>query len=234
MPNVDASTRAAFPGGAHVAITPGAGRPLFVEPYVDGVYKKFNSNHGTVGRSLGLDPLVDQVPQAFSHWTLDRSDGSQLVCDIQGVYDERTRTFTLVDPVIHSVSGAGASRKGTHGRTDHGVRGIESFLQSHCCNDLCRQLHLPHNHKYTGGPQGGGGSSLTSKPTEEYTVIKIKHLKQRQNQRDIDTLLLQQARKHGDKVAAGDGKVMHKLGNLRYVTDKSERKGVTAYQDDGR
>ena len=78
---------------------------------------------------------------------------------------------------------------------------IELFLASHCCNDLCRKLHLPHNNFFAGGGGGrAGGTSLTSKPTNQYTVIKTNRLKQRQGERDMETLVLQRARKHGAKV----------------------------------
>ena len=217
------------PPGDKVSIGGAGSRPLFVEQFVEGEYKKFNSNHGTVGTSLGLDAIVDQVPQAFSHFTLDSSGGKELVCDIQGVYNEQKRQFTLVDPVIHSRG------KGAHGRTDHGSKGIERFLESHCCNDLCRRLHLPNNAKFTGGGSGpGGGSSLTSKPTDQVTVIKTNHLVKRQGQRELDTLVLQRAVKHGAKMPARGGAIKHVHGDNVYITDGTGRKGITGYRDDGR
>ena len=228
MPGVGCSPDS-HPPGMDVTIGGGGIRPLFVEEFVEGEYKKFNSNHGTVGKSLGLDAIVDQVPQAFSHFTLDNSGGKELVCDIQGVYDEKKRQFNLVDPVIHSRG------KGAHGRTDHGSKGIDTFLESHCCNDLCRRLHLPHNAKFTGGGPGrGAGSSLTSKPTDQFTVIKTKHLAKRQGHRDLDTLVLQRAVKHGAKVPARGGAIKHMHGDHVYVTDSTGRKGITGYRDDGR
>jgi len=48
------------------------------EEELDGEYKKYNNNAGFI------DP-VRHTPQAFSHFTWERSKNSLLVCDIQGV-----------------------------------------------------------------------------------------------------------------------------------------------------
>ena len=57
--------------------------------YVPGEFKKFNNN---------WDWAEDKrnTPQAFSHWTLQYSNGRALVCDIQGVGDVWT------DPQFHT------------------------------------------------------------------------------------------------------------------------------------
>jgi hypothetical protein len=46
---------------------------------------------------------VDEVPQAFSHFSYDNSGGKTLVCDLQGVWNAFDG-FVLTDPVIHYVS----------------------------------------------------------------------------------------------------------------------------------
>ena len=76
----------------------------------------------------------NDVIQAFSYFTLRVSDGQELVCDLQGVYNA-TDGFTLTDPTINSATG-----KGTKGLTDRGQEGIDKFMESHVCSDLCEWL----------------------------------------------------------------------------------------------
>ena len=57
--------------------------------YVPGDFEKFNNNWDFVEDKRN-------TPQAFSHWTLEHSNGKFLVCDIQGVGDVWT------DPQIHT------------------------------------------------------------------------------------------------------------------------------------
>ena len=71
-------------------------RPLYhVENFIEGNYVKYNSNSGFV---LG-DDTHRQTPQAFSHFTFERSGHEIMVVDIQCVGDLYT------DPQIHTVSG---------------------------------------------------------------------------------------------------------------------------------
>ena len=73
---------------------------------------------------------VDDVPQAFSHFTYEHSRGKQLVCDIQGVWNEDDG-FVLTDPVVHYVSSTG--RKHKNGATDKGFEGVKRFFKTHVC-----------------------------------------------------------------------------------------------------
>lgn len=139
-------------------------RPLFVEPMIEEHFYKWNSNHGTVfkqrigeagsafdsepplpghkaadGSTAAMSPTVDDVPQAFTHWTFTASQQTRMVCDIQGFY--ALGRFVLVDPAIHS---AGPDRPpGGYGRTDRGQKGMADFLGTHECNSLCAALRLP-------------------------------------------------------------------------------------------
>ena len=83
---------------------------------------------------------VADIPQAFSHFTYRCSRREMLVCDLQGVLDEAASPplFELTDPVIHYASRSG--RQNVYGRTDRGKKGINSFLKTHVCSDLCRAL----------------------------------------------------------------------------------------------
>eukprot|EP01049_Picozoa_sp_SAG25_P011882 SAG25_NODE_1513_length_2865_cov_3.743312_1_plen_338_part_00 len=86
---------------------------------------------------------LDDIPQAFSHFTYFASKRKFMVCDLQGVLDESQNPplFELTDPVIHYKSNHG--RKNVFGRTDHGQKGMDKFFCTHECNALCRLLHLP-------------------------------------------------------------------------------------------
>jgi len=95
-----------------------------VEPMLDGNYRKHNDNDGHVESELLL-------PQAFSHYTYERSNNLLVVVDIQGVGSFYT------DPQIHTFDGHG------FGLGNLGHDGLTKFLITHECNDLCRLLDLP-------------------------------------------------------------------------------------------
>ena len=65
-----------------------------------------------------------------------------LVCDLQGVLNENVTPleFELTDPVIHYRSHNG--RKKVFGRTDHGIKGMENFFETHICGQTCVLLGL--------------------------------------------------------------------------------------------
>jgi hypothetical protein len=93
-----------------------------------------------------VDPIEftpSEVAQAFSHYTYLASGRKRLVCDLQGVYDEKVRLLKFSDPVIHYHNSQRLDRQFVHGRTDRGKKGIAMFFATHHehCGHLCKLMH---------------------------------------------------------------------------------------------
>ena len=111
------------------------GDVVTVEPLLRGKYEKFVSNNGTYRFQGTLT--------AFVHYSYFASKGRLLVCDLQGVRQEKR--YVLTDPAIHSVEQLGRG----YGELDLGSVGIEAFFSTHKCEKLCRHLPRPAKARYT-------------------------------------------------------------------------------------
>ena len=111
------------------------GQPLlWCESFVDGPYVKHQNNAGSVLEIGSAEHhRLRLTPQAFSHWTFDRSGGRLIVVDMQGVDDLYT------DPQIHT---AGGGYRHEFGIGNLGTAGMSLFFMSHRCNIVCERLGL--------------------------------------------------------------------------------------------
>lgn len=83
---------------------------------------------------------IQNVTQAFTHYTYEKSNKSCLVVHIQGVISKYRVLSVLkcTNPVIHS-------EQQLYGPRDLGGNGISSFFDTHSCNNFCERLGLiPH------------------------------------------------------------------------------------------
>ncbi len=122
---------------------------ILVEKMLDhDKYTKWNTNGGYVrtGTTQSFSAQngdyhfsLEDIPQAYSHFTYTASGRRFLVCDLQGVLDTKQQppVFDFTDPAIHYKK---RTDRIDFGRTDLGENGIEQFFQTHVCSDLCRMV----------------------------------------------------------------------------------------------
>jgi hypothetical protein len=137
----------------------GEGSPTYygVERFIEGEYVKHNSNAGFVDEGHHRN-----TPQAFSHFTFQRSCGDIMVVDIQGVNDLYT------DPAM-------LSRDQRFGASDLGVRGMASFFATHICNPICEELGLRPFRLYHSEALRNYRTLGTSFVLQRATVVRRRH-----------------------------------------------------------
>ncbi|KAH8901677.1 hypothetical protein GQ53DRAFT_630594 [Thozetella sp. PMI_491] len=114
---------------------PGSGdQHMSLEPFIEGEYVKYNNNCSYVNEDIP-DDWFNQAAQAFSHFTFERSWGSFLVCDLQGV------GHILTDPGIHTLD----PNRFKLVDTNLGKEGFKFFFATHKCNSICAKLELKSN-----------------------------------------------------------------------------------------
>eukprot|EP00930_Biecheleria_cincta_P011251 TRINITY_DN1138_c0_g1_i2.p1 TRINITY_DN1138_c0_g1~~TRINITY_DN1138_c0_g1_i2.p1 ORF type:complete len:699 (-),score=80.89 TRINITY_DN1138_c0_g1_i2:283-2379(-) len=104
-----------------------------IEPFIEGEYTKFNSNSGWTppeDSRFSKNDIMDYM-QALSHFSWDWSGGENLLCDLQGAYEDGK--YVLTDPAIHS------KKVGTYGDTDCGIVGQQAFFRHHKCSHWCQR-----------------------------------------------------------------------------------------------
>jgi Mg-chelatase subunit ChlD/Pyruvate/2-oxoacid:ferredoxin oxidoreductase delta subunit len=104
---------------------------------------------GMIDKTISANPLafmcrdIDacHIPQAFSHYTFEKSSRTLIVVDLQGVFDASTNIYHLTDPVVHRRHKK-AGKVWDMGRTDRKEAGVKAFFETHRCSDVCRILGL--------------------------------------------------------------------------------------------
>jgi Mg-chelatase subunit ChlD len=104
---------------------------MSLEPFIEGTYVKYNNNCGWVNKDIP-DDRFNQLAQAFSHFTFERSKGRFLVSDLQGV------GHILTDPVIHALD----PERFKLADANLGKEGFKFFFATHACNNICARLGL--------------------------------------------------------------------------------------------
>ena len=104
------------------------------------------SDDSGIGNDNFKNLRVEDFPQAFSHFTFERSKKRLLVVDLQGVLQvndsDGTCEYLLTDPAIHKRGETGTLRLGHFGHTDRGKKGMQAFWKSHRCTEACALLGL--------------------------------------------------------------------------------------------
>ncbi|PMD33427.1 hypothetical protein L207DRAFT_518190 [Hyaloscypha variabilis F] len=109
---------------------------LSIEPFIDGEYIKYNNNSMFVKEDSPDDPdPFNQIAQAFSHFTFERSWGHFLVNDLQGV------GHLLTDPSIQTLD----HERFKLAETNLYEEGFKFFFVAHDCNSFCHKLELKSN-----------------------------------------------------------------------------------------
>ena len=113
--------------GADPNATARLGESVIVEDYIEGNFKKWCNNYGSIS------PESESLP-AFMHWSWVHTGGELMVADLQGVWKQDG--FVLTDPVIMSLNNS-------YGPTDTGTEGMVMFFYKHQCNSYCQHLPKP-------------------------------------------------------------------------------------------
>ena len=104
------------------------------EPYLKAEsYSKFTGNFKFVPEHE--DHVVNNMCQAFSHYTWVKSDKKLVICNLQGM--EFRSKLVLTDLAIYYCKNVLF-----HGCTNLGPKGIERFFQLHRCNIVCTEMQL--------------------------------------------------------------------------------------------
>lgn len=106
---------------------------LSLEPFIGLEYIKYNTN-GPYVREDDSNP-VNEIAQAFSHFTFERSWGHFLVTDLQGV------GYSFTDPGIQTKD----PERFKLSATNLGEAGFKFFFALHDCKKTCHQLGLLSN-----------------------------------------------------------------------------------------
>lgn len=118
-----------------------------VEPHLTEFMKWTNNAHHIVDNSDG------HLLAAFTHWTLEMTDGAMCIVDLQGslqvleVHGMTHRVFELADPAVHISQRRGKGNLALEmldfsNNGSLGDDGIQLFARKHRCGKVCKTLGL--------------------------------------------------------------------------------------------
>lgn len=102
-------------------------------------WSKFNKNDGSIFKTDS--GAVDDMAQALSHYTYEKTRRRYLMLDVQGFksMEGGKAVYTLTDPYMQSSPKRVEERTGMGDLRD---KSIQQFFQEHDCSDVCRRLGL--------------------------------------------------------------------------------------------
>ncbi|EEB97886.1 hypothetical protein MPER_02701, partial [Moniliophthora perniciosa FA553] len=103
------------------------------EPFNASAPERFT---GTMQFMCSREDLISQTIEAFVHFAHCASE--VVYCDIEGMRGRLSNGIMgmlLFDAMTHSLDGS-------TGAGDHGIDGLEAFVEQHECNDICVGLTL--------------------------------------------------------------------------------------------
>ena len=112
--------------------------------FMNGQYQKWNTNN----EFCDAVAKVDIVPDLFSHFTWNESNGTEIVVDMQGVsVSKHFRKFLFTDPQLHTnaenIKNVKEKKRGVyHDQCDLGIEGMQKFYLGHRCTKECKLLSL--------------------------------------------------------------------------------------------
>jgi hypothetical protein len=132
-----------------------------MEPKLDSAsFTQYNGSFGSTNPGQGADALKDLhylyflAAEAFSHFTFCESDGKMLIVNLQGVRGLYT------NPQIHTTSDSNII-----GVRNEGSQGIQQWIQSHKCNDICKAKGLAELNKSGPLVTPGTAAAATAEPS---------------------------------------------------------------------
>jgi len=102
------------------------GKTYSLEGFIEGTYEKYTNNFDYIDSKKETRHLT-----AFAHFSYERSNGTYLVSDFQGV-----KGFLLTDPSVHSKFDEFRESG------DFSQKGFIKFFSKHNCNLVCKKLGL--------------------------------------------------------------------------------------------
>nr|GAT48119.1 predicted protein [Mycena chlorophos] len=129
-----------------------AGMTWLIEPKRAAAVVHFTS---TLDHSARASDLQSLTVHAFAHYAFGESESTLVFADLQGTPApvRNSDGLILFDPMTHTTQGLDSplfmsavvltALSSGSGLGDHGLDGIQTFIDTHECNQLCKKLKFP-------------------------------------------------------------------------------------------